>query len=151
MRSYLLVAVAVVGSGCHKDKPDPLAATAQACRDAELSCPRPILSVNQFKASQAYYRDALGFAIAWEHGDPPNFGAVRRSETELFMCERCQGQPGSWTMIFAHDIDALYKEFISRKAIIKMPPTNMPWGLREMHVADPDGNVLRFGASLDDH
>ena len=28
------------------------------------------------------------------------------------------------------------------KAIIRMAPTNMPWGLREMHVSDPDGNVL---------
>jgi hypothetical protein len=26
-----------------------------------------------------------------------------------------------------------------------MPPTNFPWAL-EMHVEDPDGNVLRLGS-----
>jgi len=37
---------------------------------------------------------------------------------------------------------------ISRKgAIIKQPPADMPWGMREMQVADPDGNVIRFGCS----
>ena len=65
------------------------------------------------------------------------------------MCQGCQGNPGAWIMTFARDVDALYKELLERKAIIRMPPTDMPWGLREMHVADPDGNVIRFGSSRD--
>ena len=28
------------------------------------------------------------------------------------------------------------------------PPTDQPWGLREMHVVDPDGNRLRICARL---
>jgi len=35
-----------------------------------------------------------------------------------------------------------------RRAIIRQPPTNMPWGMREMQVSDPDGNVIRFGTGL---
>jgi hypothetical protein len=27
-------------------------------------------------------------------------------------------------------------------------PTNMPCGMREVHVADPDGNVIRFGTGI---
>jgi uncharacterized glyoxalase superfamily protein PhnB len=50
-------------------------------------------------------------------------------------------------MLFTPDVDKLYKEFRSHKALIRMPPTDMPWGLRELHVSDPDGNVLRFGSS----
>ena len=26
------------------------------------------------------------------------------------------------------------------------PPANYPWGSRELHVEDPDGNVLRLGS-----
>lgn len=131
-----------------RERNDALVETARACaHDAELSCPRPIFNVRSLRASQAYYRDALGFKIDWEHGDPPDFGSVSRADGVLFMCQGCQGTPGAWMMMFARDVDRLHEEFVRRNAIIKMPPTDMPWGLREMHVADPDGNVMRFGSS----
>jgi uncharacterized glyoxalase superfamily protein PhnB len=38
---------------------------------------------------------------------------------------------------------------VKRGARIKMPPTDMPWGVREMKVADRDGNVLRFGSAIE--
>ncbi len=53
-------------------------------------------------------------------------------------------------MVFSRDVDALYKEIRARGAIIEMAPTRMPWGLREMHVADPDGNTIRFATGVDD-
>jgi hypothetical protein len=89
----------------------------------------------------------LGFKLDWEYGDPPDFGSVSRGDAVFFLCQGCPATAGAWTMIFVHDIDRLHDELVGRKAIIKMPPTNMPWGLREMQVADPDGNVLRFGSA----
>jgi uncharacterized glyoxalase superfamily protein PhnB len=53
-------------------------------------------------------------------------------------------------MIFARDVDKLYDELRSRHALIRQPPTNMPWGIRELHVADPDGNVIRFGTGIEE-
>ncbi|HYU15112.1 MAG TPA: glyoxalase superfamily protein [Candidatus Acidoferrum sp.] len=129
----------------------PLEEAARACsHDSELSCPRPIFNVRSLRESQRYYRDQLGFKIDWEYGEPPDFGSVSRAQSVIFMCQGCQGTPGAWTMLFAQDVDRLYEEFRRRKAIIKMPPTDRPWGLREMHVADPDGNILRFGSGIDD-
>ena len=29
---------------------------------------------------------------------------------------------------------------------MRHPPTNYPWGARELQVTDPDGHVLRFGS-----
>jgi hypothetical protein len=29
---------------------------------------------------------------------------------------------------------------------MRQPPANYPWGSRELHVEDPDGNVLRMGS-----
>ena len=143
----------VIGSiGCKPagERNDPLVEAARACaRHAELSCPRPIFNVRSLRASQRYYHDALGFQLDWDHGDPPDFGSVSRADAAIFMCQGCQGASGAWTMIFARDVDRLHEELVQRKAIIKMPPTDMPWGLREMHVADPDGNVLRFGGAIE--
>ena len=56
----------------------------------------------------------------------------------------------AWVMLFTRDVDKLHQELRDKGALIRMPPTDMPWGLREMHVSDLDGNVLRFGRSIDD-
>jgi catechol 2,3-dioxygenase-like lactoylglutathione lyase family enzyme len=152
----MIVATACLALGLVSCKGDqtrsPLADLAKQCsHGSELSCPRPIFSVDSLRGSQRYYRDSLGFKLDWDHGDPPDFGSVSRGDAVIFLCERCQGNPGAWTMMFSPDVDRLYEELRDRNAIIKMPPTNMPWGMREMHVADPDGNVLRIGTGIDDH
>jgi predicted enzyme related to lactoylglutathione lyase len=43
------------------------------------------------------------------------------------------------------DVEKLQEELKARGVTIRMPPTNFPWAL-EMHVEDPDGNVIRFGS-----
>jgi catechol 2,3-dioxygenase-like lactoylglutathione lyase family enzyme len=150
MRIAMLVCLVLVGCGSKRDKQDPLLAAAAECaKGGELECPRPILRVADLHAAQNYYRDALGFKILWEHGEPPDFGAVGRSNMVLFMCQQCQSSAGAWVFTFTHDVDQLHKEFVERNAIIRMPPTNMSWGLREMNVGDPDGNVLRFASPIE--
>jgi catechol 2,3-dioxygenase-like lactoylglutathione lyase family enzyme len=153
MQRMILAACAALSLlGCKaNDERSPFAAAAEAStRDTELSAPRPILHVRSFKASQLYYRDALGFKLDWDYGDPPDFGSVSRGESVLFLCEDCVSSPGAWTAIFARDVDKLHAELRHRHALIKQPPTNMPWGMREMQVADPDGNVIRFGSAIKD-
>jgi len=154
---FMMLATACLAiglGGCKRERePErnkPLVEAARACaRDSELSCPRPILTVRDLRASQRYYRDALGFKLDWDYGDPADFGAVSRGDSVLFMCQGCPARSGAWTMIFARDVDRLHEEFRGKEAIIKMPPTDMPWGLREMQVEDPDGNVMRFGSAID--
>jgi len=135
---------------CKGERRDPFVEAAKACmHDPELSCSHPIFNVRNLQQSQRYYRDALGFKVDWDHGDPPDFGSVSRGHGVIFMCQGCQGNPGAWVMMFTPDVDRLYQDLTRRKALIRMPPTNMPWGLREMHVSDPDGNVLRFGSAIE--
>lgn len=103
----------------------------------------PILRVADFDASVAYYVNALGFSLAWSQG---RFGCVRRGDASLFLCEGSQGHAGTWVYIGIGDADALYDEIRVRGATIRHPPTNFPWGSRELHVFDPDGHVLRLGS-----
>lgn len=109
----------------------------------ELEGVTPILRVADFQASVSYYVDALGFRLEWEVG---GFGCVRRGNVALFLCEGCQGHPGTWLYIGVNDADALHEELLARGARIRHEPRNFPWGSRELHVFDRDGHVLRFGA-----
>ena len=150
VRVCLGLALCLAVLGCRGSR-SPLLEAARACSSHEdgLSCPRPILNVRSLKASQAYFRDRLGFKVDWEHGDPPDFGSVSRDAGALFMCQGCQGTGGAWVMIFTADVDKLYEEFRAKHAFIKMPPSNMPWGLRELQVTDLDGNVIRLAAPIE--
>jgi hypothetical protein len=93
-----------------------------------------------------YYVNKLGFRKKWDWGDPPTFGCVTRGKVEIFFCEGAQGQPGMWMSIFMENVDALYEEYQGHGAIIRQPPTNMPWGTREMNIEDPDGHRFRMGS-----
>lgn len=149
-----LAALSLAVLSCNAD-PDrsrarSFAELAKQCeRDAELGCPHPIFRVASLRDAQRYYRDALGFKLEWDHGEPPDFAAISRANARLFLSEGSQGLGGAWIMVFARDVDRLHSELKDRGALIKMPPTDMPWHMREMHVADPDGNVIRFGSSID--
>jgi catechol 2,3-dioxygenase-like lactoylglutathione lyase family enzyme len=156
LAAALAAALAIAVVGCNGNgnatHNQPLVEAARACaHDPELSCPRPIANVRDLRASQRYYRDALGFKIDWEYGSPPDFSSVSRGDTVIFLCQGCQGPPGAAAMMmFTRSVDRLHDELVRRKAIIKMPPRNMPWGLREMQVADLDGNLMRVGSAIDD-
>ena len=143
----LAVVVLVGGCGRARDDHAGLAAVVKQCSSKkDLGCPRPIITVGKLDASIRYYRDKLGFKFDWTDGDPADFGSVTRGDFQLFMCERCQGHPGSWIWVTTPDVDVLYTELVKRGALIRARPENKPWGVREMQVADPDGNVLRIGS-----
>lgn len=103
----------------------------------------PILRVEDFEASVRYYTNHLGFALDFRVGQ---FGSVSRGEAAIMLCEGSQGHAGTWLYISVSDSDQLFEELNERGARIRNPPTNYPWGSRELHVFDLDGHVLRFGS-----
>lgn len=106
----------------------------------------PILNVRNVAASIEYYVDKLGFQKEWEWGTPPDFACVHRDEVRLFLCRDGQGASGMWVSIFVHDVDVLHQDYQKRGAIIRQPPTDFPWGVREMNIEDLDGHRLRIGS-----
>ena len=107
----------------------------------------PILNVGNVPASLAYYIERLGFLKEWDWASPPTFACVRRDDVRIFLCQGGQGAPGTWISIFIDDVDALYETYQSSGAIIREPPADFPWGLREMNVEDLDGHRLRMGSA----
>lgn len=121
---------------------DPTPAAPPAAR-ATIGEVAPILRVADLDATIAYYRDRLGFVLHWRDGD---VAAMGRDRATLMFCEREQGHAGTWVYLGTDDADALHREVVAAGAMVRLPPGNYPWGARELHLTDPDGHVLRFGA-----
>ena len=104
---------------------------------------QPILRVADMSVSVSYYVDVLGFKnVDW---GTEYFTSVNRDGAGIYLCQRGQGQAGTWLWIGVEDAALLYEEYKASGAKIRRPPENYPWAL-EMLVEDPDGHVLRFGS-----
>jgi predicted enzyme related to lactoylglutathione lyase len=104
---------------------------------------QPILRVEDMSVSVRFYVDLLGFKnVSWGTED---FTSVNRDRAGIYLCKGSQGAGKAWIWIGVDDVEKLQDEFKARGVAVRMPPTNYPWAL-EMHVEDPDGNVIRFGS-----
>ena len=61
----------------------------------------------------------------------PNFAELAEREPSLILAT-----------IEVDDVQALFEEFRTRRAVIAQMPTPQPWGGTDLHVRDPDGNVI---------
>jgi predicted enzyme related to lactoylglutathione lyase len=105
--------------------------------------PVPELPVADVEEAQRYYRDVLGFEIAWlEPGK--GIGAVSRGKAVIFFRRRQGPFEPAIHWIFAEDIDATYEELHSSGSKIVEPLEKKPWGLRQFTIEDPDGNRFYF-------
>ena len=124
----------------------------------------PILNVSDIQASFAWF-EKLGWRKGWDWGTPPSFGGVCSGEVEIFLCQDGQGgrgkselkstaqndaaEKGVWMSIWVEDVDAVYAHCVAQGLDVTMPPTDEPWGVREMHLRHPDGHVFRIGRGLE--
>lgn len=108
----------------------------------------PVLRIFDLAAARAFYVDYLGFAVAWEHRfepDTPVYMAVRRGTVELHLSEHHgDACPGSTVFVPMEGLDALHVELAARGYRYARPGIEtVDWG-RQMRIADPFGNTLRF-------
>jgi catechol 2,3-dioxygenase-like lactoylglutathione lyase family enzyme len=128
----------------------------------------PILNVSDIRQSFEWF-EKLGWQKGWDWGTPPTFGGVCCGTSEIFLCEGGQGgrgrtglpmtfgpdsnealEKGVWMSIFVDDVDAVHKRCLEQGIEITWPPTNHPWGVREMHVRHPDGHVFRVSQGIEE-
>ena len=119
---------------------------------------RTRLLVKDFRASWAFYRDALGLTPARGHGEPPygEFVEGKVPIVSLFdrtLMARAVGlQPGRYSrtgvgrsalILETADVDRLAAELERRGVALLVGPTDRPvWGLRTIHLRDPDGYLV---------
>lgn len=116
----------------------------------QLSAAIPILRIFSVEKAREFYLDFLGFSLDWEHRfgeDFPLYAQVRRSGLTLHLSEHHgDATPGSTVFVPVEDIDALHRELASKSYPYARPNIEVVgWG-RQLQVADPFGNRLRFCA-----
>ena len=112
----------------------------------------PILNVTDIAASFEWFQK-WGWEKAWDWGSPPDFGAVRSGDCDIFLCVDGQGgrrDEGGWLCIAVDNVDEVYQQCVAAGVDVAFPPRDMPWHFREMHVRHPDGHVLRVGTGIED-
>jgi catechol 2,3-dioxygenase-like lactoylglutathione lyase family enzyme len=124
----------------------------------EILASRVLFRPADYQRSLAFYRDAIGLAIAREYGA----GTVFYAGQSLIELAGHGGQersapgnddgtppgasppfPGAlWLQV--RDVYATQAELEGRGVEIAREAGREPWGLHEMHVTDPDGVTLIF-------
>ena len=119
----------------------------------DILASRVLFRPKDYAQSVAFYRDGLELAIAREYAGGTVFYAGQ-SLIELAShgapADGAPPFPGAlWLQV--RDLAAAQRELQERGVPIAREARREPWGLHEMHVADPDGVTLIFVEVPDDH
>ncbi|MCI4352670.1 MAG: VOC family protein [Thermoplasmata archaeon] len=122
------------------------------------------LLVADFGKSWRFYRDVLGLTPVKGNGHPPYGAFVSRNRAVVAIFDRKLmakavgldpgryplGCVGKSALIFAvKDVDALAKRLRRRRVRLLRGLTDRPeWGLRTVHLRDPDGYLLEIYSPL---
>lgn len=110
----------------------------------------PILTVRDLDVAIRYYRDRLGFAVAWTWGEPTTRAGVVLDDIEIQLVDDGAGAPPGPSVVYCHmtGVDAFFAECRDRGATFALELGQRPWGARDFRVVDPSGNRIGF-AELD--
>ncbi|UUZ64935.1 VOC family protein [Polaromonas sp. P1-6] len=131
----------------------------------------PVLASLNLNETLAFYADKLGFvqivelhdyAIVGRDGAEIHFSAgppqgkiapsgaaslrvvSERGGSKFYPCEDRHIAENTSCYVRTGNTQALYEEFKGRGVEVK-PPEIRPWGMKELYVIDPHGNLLKFG------
>ena len=109
----------------------------------------PVLRSGDYARARDFYTRILGFRLAEEAGAPPGFGIFIRDRARVFV-EAYQGAEAPyhrWRAYFhVTGLDALAEEIRANGGSLIRGIERTEYDMREFEIADPDGNVLCFGA-----
>jgi catechol 2,3-dioxygenase-like lactoylglutathione lyase family enzyme len=107
-----------------------------------------VFVVSDLPKSVEYYRDALGFTVTFQYGNPTFYACLCRDEVALHLlsAREIKRLPGNGGIcVFVRDVDGIHAELATRGANVIKPPQDYDYGMRDFDVVDLDGNQLTFG------
>jgi predicted enzyme related to lactoylglutathione lyase len=108
----------------------------------EVLSSRVLLHPVNFERSFRFYAESLGLHVYREWGSGSSRGAVfflGGGFLELSGSSRTTAGENTRLWLQVRDVNAVGREFGDVGVEISEPPTDKPWGLREMQIRDPDG------------
>ncbi|MFT3711689.1 MAG: glyoxalase superfamily protein [Archangium sp.] len=109
----------------------------------------PVHRCSDLERALGFYVGLLGAELEFREG--PYAGVKWRDHRLHLSTNSGDGAFGAATVLDVDDVDAVFGALISKgyrppadRGPVFASPTDQTWGTRELYVADPDGNTLRF-------
>jgi len=104
----------------------------------------PSIFVADMPRALHFYRDVLGFSVTFTNGNPISFAVIKQGDAQLHLGV-APGKAGSFhAHIMVDQLDAVYERLVQASATIRQAPKIQSWGLRDIVIADPDGNTFEL-------
>ena len=102
----------------------------------------PGLPLSDVVRGVEYYQRVLGFRVNYAQHD---LGVMYRDDVTVLLIQRKAEHSGvAFCEAYVRDADALHAELVGRGADVQGAPVSHPWGLRDFHVLDLEGNRIAF-------
>lgn len=108
----------------------------------------PVLAADDIAAATEFYRDKLGFFVAFTYGNPPTMSGVNIGNVQMFL-EKGTPNPEAASVFFVvGNADELF-EFHKKNGVeIVVEPGDREYAIRDYRVRDLNGYELSFGHHL---
>jgi catechol 2,3-dioxygenase-like lactoylglutathione lyase family enzyme len=111
------------------------------------------IEVKDVVASEAFYRQKLGFRPGVFYGEPPTFCIVNRDKATVFLDKVRTPHPVPlnqyWALyIYVDDVDAMLADVKRQSVAIDRGIEDQDYGCRDFDVRDPDGHLIGIGQNL---
>ena len=111
------------------------------------------IEVSDVVASEAFYREKLGFRPGYFYGEPPTFCIVNRDRVTIFLDKMRTVHPVPlnqyWALyIYVDDVDVMFADVKSRGVDIIRDIEDQFYGCRDFDIRDPDGHLIGIGQNL---
>ncbi|MGN6573065.1 MAG: VOC family protein [Pseudolabrys sp.] len=113
-----------------------------------------ILEVKDVVASEAFYREKLGFSPGRFYGEPPTFCLMSRDRVRVYLDKtrttlRSSPLNQYWALyIYVDDVDAMAAEIAARGVPFDRGIEDQDYGCRDFDIRDPDGHLIGIGQNL---
>ncbi|MEK7322191.1 MAG: VOC family protein [Pseudomonadota bacterium] len=106
----------------------------------------PVLASLDIGESASFYTERLGFINAVQ---TDNYLIVSRDGAEIhfWLCDERHIAEHTSCYVRVANTQALYEEFRARGLALQTPAVRA-WGMKELYVIDPHGNLLKFGETI---
>jgi len=113
----------------------------------------PVFQVADLQESIEFYTESLGFTEDFRFG---KYGGVKLGGISLHLSEQIQDGRSEYkkplgsgiAYVLCDSVDAYFDQVREKGVIIKHPPQDAPYGMRDFMLADLDGNHLAFGSEI---
>ena len=104
----------------------------------------PTIPVADMNRALQFYCDVLGFTVTFTNGSPVSFAVIKQGDAELHLGVQPGKAGSSHAHLMVDELDPVYERLQRARADIRQAPKVQEWGLRDIVIADPDGNTFEI-------